>query len=755
MLCCEVKSYLSTAKGLPFFYSVGDTEYNEVLNELRQHGVIVDRMSDFCPKDDKFPDIDEIIDYFWTLDIDCMSNKHVLIGLGEYLSLRGADYTEKQLRRLKNTTLGTARVILLLRGISHQVRSLIAEDERLLAQKRVYIGCSPISEVSVITVKYPLFKNTSSGIKGLIKDFEDGCSGNCYTRTQLDLSKSLIPVSSVCNAYDAIRRVISDFPLEIELGDEKLWNRLFSELNNHSFSLEKMFDHYGFTDDYYDDLYMNCSGLEFKNWFYFIFLKYNEERIKNSYLRYVVHKTTAFEILKENIVSEIIHVSRKDSCFYTYYEERKKLIKFFPESDLATFVHENEIDPNECIYRYTDCTKLECTKIIEWVARNGYIAEIEYIYPALNSYLKPYAFKCGKYSAALTDYFYQYRQQKVTNRIFPAFLETVQENAQKLPYVHLETRDSAILGIKDKKNACLYWIDALGVEYLAYISDLVQNKGLSMHVDISYAELPSITSINKGFYDKWPGPLKLKNESLDNIKHKDVGGYEYTDGSAPTYIYSELQVIKKAIDYAATELSLHHCKSFIIASDHGASRLAVIHKQEEKYETDTKGEHSGRCCKEFPNADLNFALKENGYLVLADYGRFKKSRAANVEVHGGASLEEVVVPVITLTLKKQSIQTITVLNADSIMSDRHVGTRVGLYISDVEHQNNVVLVIGDKSYPVERIDDSHFSVLLYDQKRAKKAISATIFDGEDLIGNIEFDIKGRTATMNDDFEDLL
>lgn len=134
MLCSEVDSYITTAKGLPFFYAVGDADYNEILNELRQRGMEVDRVSDFCPKDDKYPNIDDIIDHFRTLDIDCHTNKHVLIGLGEYLALRGAAFTDKQLRRFKNTTLGTARVILLLRGISQQVYSLIAEDERLNAQ---------------------------------------------------------------------------------------------------------------------------------------------------------------------------------------------------------------------------------------------------------------------------------------------------------------------------------------------------------------------------------------------------------------------------------------------------------------------------------------------------------------------------------------------------------------------------------------------------------------------------------------------
>ena len=87
MLCENVKSYSANSKGLPFFYVVGDEDYKEILSEFTQSGVIIDRVSDFCPKDDKYPDIDDIIDHFRTLDMDYRQNKHVLIGLGEYLAL--------------------------------------------------------------------------------------------------------------------------------------------------------------------------------------------------------------------------------------------------------------------------------------------------------------------------------------------------------------------------------------------------------------------------------------------------------------------------------------------------------------------------------------------------------------------------------------------------------------------------------------------------------------------------------------------
>lgn len=754
MLCCEVESYITTAKGLPFFYAVGDLDYNEILNELRQRGVEVDRVSDFCPKGDKNPDIDDIIDHFRTIDINCHTNKHVLIGLGEYLALRGAAYADKQLRRLTYTTLGTARVILLLRGVSQQVYTLMTEDDRLKAQKRVYICENTLSSISMTSVKYARATNVAQGVKGMLRTFEDGLLGNCNVKTMLEFPQSLIPVSSVSTAYHAIRSAICDFILPETLGNEVQWDKLFQDITKYNGSLNKVFEHYGYAEDYEEDLYNHCAGLEYKNWLFYIFLKSHEGDIRNKYLKYVVSVTEHYDKLKDNILTEIIHISRTNIYFDTFYTERKKLIRTFPKSEMAVFILENDIDPQESIYRYTDSTSMECAKIIEWVAANGYIKEIDSIYPALGQYLAPYIFDCGKNSDEFTEYFQQYKLQKVINQITPAFLEKVEKNAKNLSYTHLETRDSAILRIGDKKNTYLYWIDALGVEYMAYITELVRKKGLAIRTDIAYAELPTITATNKGFYEKWPGSLKYKEPELDYIKHKEAGGFVYTDGSAPIHLYAELKVIERAINTAATELALHHCKAFVIASDHGASRLAVIHKQEEKYETDTKGEHSGRCCKEFPDAELPYAIRENGYLVLADYGRFQKSRAANVEVHGGASLEEVLVPIITLTLKNQSNQIIKLINPDSIRSDRHAGTNINLYISDVEHSNNISIVIGDKMYKATRKDATHYAILLNDYKRAKKDVSADVYDGDNLIGNIVFEIKGRTATVKSDFDDL-
>ncbi len=592
------------------------------------------------------------------------------------------------------------------------------------------------------------------GVKKLLHDLEDGLSRNIHAISALDFSQSLVPVSYIKTPFEAIQHVIPGVELTDSMGTTAQWEQFYQELLRCNGSLDKLFSRYDCADDFEEDIYEKCAGLEFKNWVFYISLKQNYDRIQNDYLAYVVANTDCYEDLRINLLTGIVHIPRSDGRFHNLYTERKKLVKGFPESEIAAFIRENQIDPMESIYRYTDNTKMECEAIISWVAQHGYIAEIEIIYPALAQYLGEYVFDCGGLSDELTKYFKQYRLMKVTNQITPEFLAQVEQNAQKLPYTHLETRDSAILRIPDKKDAFLYWIDALGVEYLSYIAILAKKKGLSIHVDIAYVELPTITSINKGFFEKWAGSKKEKEPRLDEIKHKEEGGYFYRPGQAPVHLASELEVIRKSIDRAATELAMHTCKTFVIASDHGASRLAVIHHQEEKYDTDTKGEHSGRCCKEFADADLPQAICENGYLVLADYGRFKNSRAANVEVHGGASLEEVIVPIITLSLKKQCDLIIELLNADEVYCDRRLGTTIQLYISDADNTQSISVVIDEKRYAAKGSDKTHYEVNLYDMRRAKKNVSAAIYDGDDLIGTVHFDIKGKMATVNNDFDDL-
>ena len=91
MICPEVGRYLENTKGLPFLYAIGDIAYVDILTELKQVGLKVIRVSDFCSKEDRFPDYDSLIEHFRTLDIDYKDNRFVVVGLGESLALKGTE----------------------------------------------------------------------------------------------------------------------------------------------------------------------------------------------------------------------------------------------------------------------------------------------------------------------------------------------------------------------------------------------------------------------------------------------------------------------------------------------------------------------------------------------------------------------------------------------------------------------------------------------------------------------------------------
>ena len=470
MLCEMVKQYFSDVKGLPFFYIVGDIKYDQVLSKFKQNNIIVDRISDFCPKEDKFPNIDDVIDYFRTLDMDYRENKHVLIGLGEFMAIRGSNVAEKLIRRLEKTTLGTARVVLLLRHVTSHVKDILNEDTRTIEQQRLYIDQSENELINTVCTRYTININVAKGIKGLLHELEDGNTGLIYFQSELDYSNSLLPITYIRTAFDAVKHNIPKLRLSKEMGEDAQWERLFLDLQKNKYSLDKLLMDRGYQDNFEEDFFKKSTGLEYKNWLFFVALKQNYENIQNSYLAYVVTQTDHYEDLSRNVLTKIIQIPRKDSRFDKFYFERKRIIRDYPESEIAYFIQENNIDPSECIYHLTDNTKIEKEEIIKWVSQNGYIDDISTIYPALSQYLSEYPFDCGKLSDKLTQYFKQYRYLKLENRITPEFMDLVNQNASELPYTRLESRDSAILRIPDDKDSFLLWIDALGIEYLPYIS---------------------------------------------------------------------------------------------------------------------------------------------------------------------------------------------------------------------------------------------------------------------------------------------
>ena len=739
------KKYLTSSVKTPYFLFISDGQYSTAMEELSILGLDILPMSSFCNADDKLPDIDGLFSYIKAAGTNGNEKKIVVTGLGEFLALRGSNEASRTLSRLKDYDIGEAKVVLLLRGLVSQV-AVMQSDPRFDNRRFIVIDKADC-DLSFTLAAPSVGLQALSGFKAMLAELENGRCGVVAVNTSVNLDKAILNVHPISCAYEGIKFLTKSFALPRTCGSDAHWAELLTELNQSNGSLSEVFEKHDLGYNLESDFYVRITGSDFRNWLYYICLKCNADKLQNGYIRFVLDKSCSFEEFARNILNAIIEIPHTDKRFDSFYRERKTLIVKFTESDVADFVVNNRQIVSESIYKLTDVTRVEREEIVAWLSKNDMVQQLNDIYPALAAYLKKYVFKCPDLADVLTEYFEAYKRQKLSNVIEPEFLEKVEELAISRKFNRLPSRDEIIDGV-DKNDSFLYWLDALGVEYLSLIETLAQNRGLSIRINIARAELPTITAVNRNFFDAWQG-YKDKNDELDNTKHRDKGGYNFTNNELPIHLAKELEIITTMIDKAATELALRHCKRFLIVSDHGASRLAVLRRKEEKYDTDTTGEHSGRCCKLFQPYDLPFAAEENGYLVLADYGRFKGSRAANVEVHGGASLEEVVVPLIELSLKDGSI-TVKLVN-ENVTVDFRTGTEIKLFFN--APVQNVSVVLNEKSYLASQIDANHYSVKLPDIKRADK-YSADIYAGDNLIGKIMFKAQGKTGKVNDAFDDL-
>lgn len=753
-----INDYFVSKIHKPFFMAVGDKEYGEIIDNLKSRAISIISVSDCCRSEDKIPDMDALRQRLETADVSCAYNDVVLLGLGEYLALSGDIRTKDVLLELVNYNLGSAQVVVLLRCVSTQVKALVKSDKRLLESGRIAFGDDLDTTVSFKFSDPGLGIYKISGIKNVLKALETGSSGQISANTVMEFKDSILPVQRVKDSYEAISRKINMYVVPKECGTEGMWEKLLSQLRDKKFKIDGIFSDYDFPGYQDAELYELLYRDEYKSWLFYVYLMVHAKLYDGKYLGYVLEKSKGIENFKRNVMNAIIDIPHEDPRFSVFYKERKKLLSNYPEPEMASFVSENRENVDESVYKLTDNTLVERQEVIIWIACHGIPDNLTVIYPDLAAYMKKYSF-IGKnlapgFAVGLTAYFEKYKELKLRNLITEEFSNEVDRLARQRIYNRLPSRDELVKQAYSKSTQ-LFWIDSLGVEYLSYIIELARRRGLKIQVEIGRALLPTITCENSNFFKNWPEESRHpKEEELDDTKHKDKGGYYYSAKNPyPIHLAKELEIIKRAVNDIATTLGLRKYDRVVIASDHGASRLAVLKNKEVKYETDTKGEHSGRCCKFFSNCDLPFAIseEERGYIVLADYGRFKGSRAANVEVHGGASLEEVVVPLITLSLNDSSIVA-SIVDGEKIKADYKTGIKIALYVNKTI-QDTLLLGYGNKRYSSEKIDDNHYAVKIPDIKRAG-TYPVDVYVGKDLTAHIEIKVTGKSASMSDDFDEL-
>lgn len=707
-----INAYLSSDSPYPYFVSVdGSDEYKSIINEHLSFAKI--HISSYCEQEDSFPNVDRLFAAIQKLGDNC-----ILLGIGESAFL-GCESADILLGKLKDLVL-PHKLVVVCRGMRSSIRKIDESDQKFNDRRFVMIDSSVDYYVMRLAEDIPLPTDAAQvsvkrGFRNLLAYLEHGNSGTVLTKSSLPLKN----VREVRTCYMLLHEEDRINEIDESVLSEECWRSYLED----------------------DDL----DGYSLTEWRTFLKLLINGT--DSPYLQLVISKSENYMAYKKMLLQALLFANESDVDFEVLYNDRRKILeKEIEETDMVSYVVEAKRLGNRRIHYLTDITRIERQAIVEDIVTNGEIpADISRVYPALSEYLFDYAFNCSD-GELFSNYFSRYKRQKLLNEIEPTFLEQVFNLAQdgNRVYTSLESRNSIIERLYSPGDF-LYWVDALGVEYLGYIQARAQALGLSMNTHIARASLPTLTSLNKEFYDNWPGE-KCSSKKLDELKHNGEEGPESKIGEFPTHIARELEIIDEFLALAQRQLVSHDFKRFVIASDHGASRLAVIYDCENKWAMQTKGEHSGRCC---PVNEIDerppCSTEEHEYWVLANYDRFKGSRKAYVEVHGGASLEEVLVPIIELTLKNASIE-VQCITETTYSSFKEYPTVELFSISSLKHLS---VRLNGKVYCASAIDDNLYEVVFDDLKKIG-TYTAEAYEGDDLIGEITFSVQKRTAKTNDD-----
>lgn len=390
----------------------------------------------------------------------------------------------------------------------------------------------------------------------------------------------------------------------------------------------------------------------------------------NRYLSLALSHSRAGTDLEEHLYKDLLDVDLHDSRFDSLYNERKQLLARLPENLPQVFSYCQLVGRHgkNAVYYLTDATETEEYTFMQFLDQYDWTAEelhaaVSHGFPELALYMQPFVFdgvntklseKDADFRQVLTDYFDRYKGQKIRNHIDDDFLAEVDRLATDRPFSFYKLQPrSSILSSMDRKGAQGFFFDALGVEYLSYIQAKCEQYGLVYEISIAHCELPSITEKNKDFKHYFD---TKDIGDLDELKHHSQV-YDYRTCPYPIHIFRELEIIDRELRRIRAQLIQSTMEKAVILSDHGASRLAVIYQRENNspLRLDEKGEHSGRCCPADADPHIPAVAYEDGYAVLGNYERFHGGRKANLEVHGGASLEEVVVPIISIALRPDNV----------------------------------------------------------------------------------------------------
>lgn len=369
------------------------------------------------------------------------------------------------------------------------------------------------------------------------------------------------------------------------------------------------------------------------------------------------------------------------------------------EAKLSAFATNPERGYTNAMKYMTCLTNAERLLMTKWLGEGKIHREsIKELFPSLYYYTDSFTTSFSNTDEWINTYTNEYVKSKISN--WPTVtLQNIlaEKNANELCFNnwhdHFKTVKTVLYNRQDID--VYYWIDGLGTDWIPFIKKIVESHSVDgvylNEIYIATAELPTTTSINK---------IKLEEIAQQKL-HKigDLDNFAHSQKKYPQYIVDEIEIVRNSINQA---LSQYNGKKIAFISDHGISYMTQFGKGHNL--VGITPNHGGRC----GIWNEGNAPRDNNYIVLGDnkticslsHNSLSAKTPTGQGAHGGATPEEVLVPIIIVSgQKNQSNYAATILR-DVITASNPV---VRYAIKGLNSIDTPIVVYNGVDYSLHRI----------------------------------------------------
>ena len=328
------------------------------------------------------------------------------------------------------------------------------------------------------------------------------------------------------------------------------------------------------------------------------------------------------------------------------------------DADIRQFIARCEGESTSRVAPWLNCgTDAERAELLRRCALDGVVSNaVKGVYPVAAAYLHAdLVFD----DVALEGYFREYRELKMADRVTPEFYERAQQVG--LPS-SVQSRDTIVQRYVSDNGCALLVVDAMGAEWLPMLVVLARQRNMGVDsIAVGKAHLPTSTIFNS---INWPDASRRLRDikRFDNIAHNGAEAHEAR--RAEENMAAALDVIGNEVLPRVAE-GLARFERILVTADHGSSRLATLAWQSEPRLAQTLACESGaevadwryreRAAQGGCPPELEETL-DGRHWVVRGYDRLpKRGGGQGFEIHGGATLEERLVPVVIFSRTGQFV----------------------------------------------------------------------------------------------------